>query len=245
MLRRVVWNGALAVAALMYFLSSRDIAEVRELAARGRQTKAHVTLKYVRSGKSTSYHVRYRFTAEGQRFADRFKVNAKRYKAIQPGDALTVTYLPQTPEVHQPGIVDASRIANSVQAWTLGWFLTGLVTAAALGGFEWYLAEQKRLLEHGIAVEGVVLERSSQQTQHTIYTLKYSFLLPSSLYGCREKEGEVSVDKDTYDAHPPGTPMTILYLPDDTTRHAPYRLVARQNVVQIDGAPPSPRRELA
>lgn len=236
--RRLVWNAALAVGALLCFLSTRDLGQWRALAARGVPEMAFVTQKGGDSGRddAKSRRIRYAFNVgDGEEtITGKTRLSREQARALRVGDRIMITRLPDQPGVHRAGTVNAARVAENTNRWAITWGIGAALMALLIGSTEAYLANRRRLLRCGVAVPAVVVDRRTTESEGTVaHLLTYAFT--DSAGG--ERKGTVSVSAAYADAHPVGSRLTALYDPAAPANHAAYVALTQ---AQVEGAPTRP-----
>jgi hypothetical protein len=94
---------------------------------------------------------------------------------------------------------------------------------------EFVLRAELRLARHGEAAVGLVVEHgTTRYKNHITYWVRYEFTSPIS----RRAQGRHNVPGFIWNLVPPGTPVTILFDPNDPRRHRP--LYAFQHVRLLD-----------
>lgn len=123
------------VVGVMMWLAHRDQADLGALLAHGATTEAAVTGRHTESGRSMTYYVDYTFTAGGRTVKSSDDVAYSLYRQARVGGPLLVTYLPEHPDTHRAGAVDATVVADDRGAWVLALLLTlvigGIMIAVA------------------------------------------------------------------------------------------------------------------
>jgi hypothetical protein len=209
---------------LCAFLATRDLNDLRTLAARGQETQAQIVDMRESRGKSTTYRLYYEFHVGGDYVAGRKRVSRAEYEATSIGDTRTVTYLPEDPEDYRVGEVDEERIAEQRDRWLTGTLIGAVLVGGMVALYEWDVQKHLRLLREGIAVVGRVTEAKEVRGKTTTYYLSYRFDLTEAA-GFANK---ITVTKALYDRYAAGigpAEITVLYDPKNPVVNLPYPAV--------------------
>jgi hypothetical protein len=196
---------AFVFGAWLYRIGQRQQQEASEFRRMAVKTTGRIT-KFHRGGKGRlRYH--YQFEAEGKSYAGSFSTSRRAY-AI--GEPIEVNYLPGRPE---------SNWATGHQVTGVPPYLGPIVAAmslavAAILGLS--LRSQRRLLEEGRAAIATVLRVEPIRLKGVRYRVHYEFPL---LSGARQT-GRFDLPRDPAPA--PGTPIVVIYDPDNPRRQRRY-----------------------
>ncbi|MDQ2688560.1 MAG: DUF3592 domain-containing protein [Armatimonadota bacterium] len=220
----VVFVGGLGV---VIWRASLDLGDLAALRTRGATVMADVTDTYTSSGRSTTYHVEYTFTANGVNVSDDDDVRYTIYSRAKRGHPLLVTYLPSHPETHRVGTVDEARIVDQGRWWAL----LLLITLLLLGS--WFLFHDQnyrsrlKLLKDGVPVTGEVTDRDIFTNRgDKYYNISYQFPSPTGT-----RTNRTRVPQEIYDACDPGLTLTVLYDPTRPSNNRPYLVLTDDGVL--------------
>jgi len=189
----------------LHGLARRHQHEAAEARRAATKTVGRITRSYG-AGKGR-FRYEYRFEAEGRSYGGSFSTSRRAY-AI--GEPIEINYLPGRPE---------HNWATGYQVTGLPLYFGPLVAAASLAVaavLGLYLRNQRRLLEDGRAVVATVLRVEPVRLKGVRYRVHYEFPL---LSGARQA-GHFDLPSDPAPA--PGTPIVVLYDPDNPRRQRRY-----------------------
>lgn len=171
----------LAVVGIIGGFACHDLGELFTLQAHGRAGQAIITNRRKVEGKAYSYYLSYALTTEKGWIEEEAQVSEPLYEQKHNGDAIFVSYLPQSPQVHRLGLVTAERVHNRTAAWALGL----LACAGLLGSIITITAheysKELRLVREGVLAQGLISDCVPPQpnSKFTDYQVTYRFTLPS------------------------------------------------------------------
>lgn len=154
-----IWFGAiwLLVGVLFLVVSVWGIGSEQELEHSGVVTEGEVLDKWRESGAVSPHKVRYRFAApDGRAYADEAALPRRQWEGLRAGDAVRVRYHPSRPWSHQ---LEQEEDLGPLPFVALGLVVTG-VGGWLIGMWSVKIRRFLRLQEHGMLVEGTVLEVS-------------------------------------------------------------------------------------
>ena len=183
------------------------------LALEGREVAAQVTGKHEVSGRSTTYHLSYTFTtASGQvRRADG-RVGYATYRAIRPGDRITVLYVPADPEIQRPASFDERWAILAL----LGMFGAGLAyTVMMVWRAERLRSTNAALAERGMRTSAVVSDVKTVLFGQRTMRVSYEY---RDLEGRPRQGRSPTLYAEEAAAYPRGATATIAYDPNAPDR---------------------------
>jgi hypothetical protein len=199
--------GAVAAGIGLGTAARRQAKDHRLLQEQGVNTDAQITRVWRSGDKNQQHLVSYRFTVQERAYVARKGVPPRIWQTLKAGSSLPVRYLPSDPKVNHPTEWDDTPMPN----W-LPYLLSGALVAIAFG-VTIPLRIQMRLLTEGRPAPGTV---TGQQRTKDGTILRYEFVL---LNGATAKgRGQTR--------RPPaiGSPICVLYDPENPRRNAPYPL---------------------
>ncbi len=151
--RFVLCNLLVGVVLLLLFLGRNDLATWDALIKRGVPISATVTDRYITHSKnSTTYHLKYRFEADGKTFDDSRTIASDSYYTMQE---FTATYLPDSnPPIYQPFVVTPVGRADRLHGWGVGVLAAGGLFGLIVGAFVWHVRCKNYLLRLGVPAVG-------------------------------------------------------------------------------------------
>ena len=212
-----VW---LAATLGVFMLALRDMGQLKQLIAGGRQTQATVMGKYTGDFGSYSCYVWYEFPFGRYRFPDSIPVSLDEYEATRIPSPLTVTFLPADPTIHRVGVVDQVRMNQELSQWEWAIGLTSTFFA-----MYWAFVERRYrwrifLLRHGIAVPATVTSTEARRISKSSYWVLYTY----SIQG-RPFFQQAAVNAMFFNSLFVGCQITILYHPANPRASLPYRTI--------------------
>ena len=174
------------------------------LRSQGVQAEGEITRLWTRD-RGREHMVAYAFTANGLRLHGESQVPSNRWDGMQKAGFLPVRYLPTNPAVNHP----AAWEAPSTPVWAPFLFV-GFLGAAGVF-LLWILRRQKQLAAEGTPAPGVVTR---------CVRIKNGWVVR---YRYRAKDGTELNGRDRAPARlDPGTPVCILYGPENPRHSALY-----------------------
>jgi len=220
--------GGLLGGALLYVAAERDVALRADVAHHTVSTLGEITSVHrpARRGEAKT-EVSYRYLANGRDYVGRAQLRGRESATLEPGGRIPVRFLASSPALSWlPG-----REPQGVQFWLVPLVSLPLWAAGALSALT--LRRQHRLLACGRPALAHVTEtrkvrRSHGHGHHVAYQVAFEFHLLSRA----RRTGSFQVQKDPPTA---GSPLVIVYDPDDPQQYARYPL----SLVRPDPSPPS------
>jgi len=199
--------GAVAAAIGLGTTARRQAKDHRLLQEQGVNTDAQITRVWRGGDKNQQHLVSYRFTVQERVYVARKGVPSRIWQTLRAGSSLPVRFLPSNPKVNHPVGWDDTPMPNWVP-----YLVSGELAVIAVG-LAMLLRKQMRLLTEGRPAPGIVTgwRRTKNGT-----VIRYDFTL---LNGATAKGRGQS-------RRPPaiGSPVCVLYDPDNPRRNAPYPL---------------------
>ena len=149
---------------ICWLVSARQVEHLTRLWHQGVQSTATITDKTIRSGKSTTYKVGYRFDAQGEVIEDDATVGRSAYDSYEVGDHLVVTYMKSDPSDHVVGVVDQQRIDRRKELWQEVLLILTGIAAAAYGIVIATFNRQAKLLREGTIVDAKIVSVEPKST---------------------------------------------------------------------------------
>ncbi len=216
---------AVAMGVALYITSVRDTARHREIIGRSAITNGNV----VRLGSMRDHGKRvvyYSFRVQGQAYSGNATLERRQWSGLQAGSPTSVRYLPADPQQnwivgHEPA---------GIPVWLSGVAPVSLLIAPVVIGLT--LRKERALLADGRAALGRVTRLKRIHGQHlggrglrygytpgqrSGYRVYYEF---NDLSGAR-RTGRANVGSFVA---PEGSPLVVVYNPDEPQRSAPYPL---------------------
>lgn len=215
----VTWIG---MTVLLLTLASRDINDLRALQTNGMLMNATVIDKYYRSGKSTSYYLRYQYLVDSQAYSDTQQVSYAAYEGTGIGAPMLITCLSSAPATDRVGTVDKARVDKEVQNWVLGIGAACLFVGIVMAVVETRYRKQLFLLQEGVAAAGTVVSKSVQRrNRSTVYTVTYSFTADG------QQVWQTSTVPSSFESGVyAGAYVTVLYNPSNPRDCFPYKALS-------------------
>jgi hypothetical protein len=211
--------GAVAAGIGLGTTARRQAKDQRLLQEQGVTTDAQITRVWRGTGKDQQRLVSYQFTVREREYVARKGVPPRIWQTLKAGSSLPVHFLPSNPKVNHPIAWDDTPTPPWV-AYLVPGELTAIALLLAL-----LLRKQVRLLTEGRPAPGIVTgwRRTRDGT-----ILRYEFVM---LNGATAKGRGKS-------RRPPavGSPICVLYDPENPRRNAPYPLC----LVQLTKSPTTP-----
>ncbi len=198
--------------AWFYVAAERDAGLRSAAAQESVSTMAEVTRVHRRRGRNAKTEVFYRYSVNGREYTGRTQLRKRDAGALQQGGNILVRYVASAPAQswlpgHEP---------QGVQFRIIPLIVLPLCAAGSLIMFRMH--RQRQLLTSGRVTFAHVTEaRKFQHSQGSGYHVHFEFHL---LSGAR-RTGRFNVHKDPPEV---GSPVAILYDPDDPERYERYPL---------------------
>ncbi len=203
--------GALVGGAFLFEQAQRDRARLERLRREAVTTDAEVIqTRLVKRGQEQRRLVVYQYRVGERLYQGRFTLRRGSAKGIEPGSRLRVAYLPEDPSQSWP----VGREPAGLPVWAALVIPLAVWSSAPL--IFWILRRQRRLLSEGRAVVGTVTRVESVPGRYGYRRVHYEFPLPS---GAR---GSGFFDQRSRDLVPEGTPVVVVYDPENPRRNARY-----------------------
>jgi len=199
--------GAVAAGISLRGTASRQAQEYRLLSDQGVNTDAQITRVWRGTGKDQQHLVSYRFTFQEREYAARKGVPPRIWQTLKAGESLPVRFLPSNPKVNHPSGWDDAPMPP----WAPYLVFAAMVAVASV--LAMLIRKQMQLLTEGRPAPGIVTghRRTKDGT-----VIRYEFQL---LNGATAKGRSQT-------RRPPaiGSPICVLYDPENPRRNAPYPL---------------------
>jgi len=201
-----LWFGALGATAALQQVSSRQAEQQRSFDGSAVSAVAEVTRLWRTGGEGKSHRVAYRFEVDGRTYTGQARLRLLEWRRLSVGSLVPIRYSPVDANVSQLAGSDGDRLPDFVA------YLVGAALALAAGLALQPLRCQRRLLSEGRAAPGHVT-RHKRGHHGTEFTFEFTTF-----------SGKPVTGKSSPRAKPPalGTPITVLYDPDEPKRSAPY-----------------------
>ncbi len=195
--------------------AGRDAETAHLLREESALAEGTVTRLWRSRGDDPKHWVAYRYAASGREYQGTARLSLRSWRLLELGAPIPVYYARSRPDISRP--------FSSAWSGMPAWVPCAAAFALAAAGLLATLAPvyQRRLLSEGRAAPAIVTRRESARrggrAARSEGRIHYAFALLSgaTAYG---KAGPM---KDAPDA---GSVITVLYLPDDARRNAPYPL---------------------
>lgn len=207
--------GAVAAGVGLGLVAAREANSARRFREDAVSTDAVVLRTWQTRGDAPKRWVSYRFHAAGRAYDGSARMQRGAWRALSPGSAVRVEYLPDDPQASLPAGAETGRMPPWVPA------LISIEFVAVGGLLLWQLGRQRRLLEEGRVVPAVVtehgrLERGSHgRGAGKKYKYRFAVLSGAAAEG---KSGPVKEPPDV------GSCITVIYDRDNPRRNVPYPL---------------------
>jgi hypothetical protein len=185
----------------------RQVKDLRLLQEQGVNTDAQITRVWRSSGKDQQHLVSYRFTVQEREYVARKGVPPRIWQTLRAGSTLSVRFLPSNPKVNHPTEWDDTPMPNWVPYLVSGELAVIAVVLAII------LLKQVRLLTEGRPAPGIV---TGHRRTRNGTVIRYEFQLMNG----------ATVKGRSQSRRPPaiGSPVCVLYDPENPRRNAPYPL---------------------
>jgi hypothetical protein len=199
---------------LLAAATARQWARFVMLSASYAHAQGHVLGREIVSDDGVEYYVTYRFVVDDRVHTIEESVAEETYQSAEEGQSLAVRYALRDPNVAtiQPGRLG---MLPALTGFCLIWNGTVLLLARA-SVLE--LLKRRRLAQHGQRVLGELTHAAGQPNSDGDFELQIGFGFRSPQTGEWSRGEDSRVRKDLKDTPlpPPGTPIRVVYLDDDT-----------------------------
>lgn len=172
------------------------------------------------------YHMQYDYVVNGTTFFGSTTVSYWDYPHLHSGTAVTVKYLPATPNMNeelttQPGAFNAYDGGELAILAVMGILFTGLTSAS------WWLGQVKPLIYRSLVINGAVcpgwLLDLTSIDKMSYYVLRYTYQPEGA--GVRDRDpitASMTVACENWIGADEGQPVTVLYDPKRPKRSVVY-----------------------
>jgi len=206
---------ALALTLAIAGLIARDVRDATTLQREGVETTGSVISRSVRSGKSKSYLVTYRYTAGGIVVQNTANVGRREYERMVEGSATPVTYAASRPTISRPR--SRANLGGPLRALApmLGVGLGMIALSAFMTILMAYAARQTDLIAtRGVAVLGRIT-KVGHAGAHYSYDTSQGVIDAKASWG-KQKPAPLPVEGETH---------VVLYDPDNPRRSMPLAML--------------------
>jgi len=179
-LRGMLWF-TLVVVGIISGFAYHDLGELIALQAHGRTDQGVIIGRREVKGKGVSYYLSYELKTQKGVIDDEAEISAALYKQKHIGDAVFVSFLPQSPQIHRLGLMTAERVHNSTVGWTLGLLACGGLLGFITTMVAYEYSRELRLVREGVPAQGFISDCVAPQpnSKYTDYQVTYRFTPPS------------------------------------------------------------------
>jgi hypothetical protein len=205
---------AIGAGVALHLKATGDRQERRALMERGAPAQGEVTRRWINRGKNTKYWVAYRYRIEGRSYDFRMETGRGDWQKLSEESTLSIRFLPENPGSHYVEGFEEQLLPLWVP------YIVGIVLAGTGWLVHRLLRIQRRLLQEGRAVPGVITEHRKTKDGKVA---RYVFLQLSGSQG----EGKMSPRKN-----PPeiGSLVCVLYEPDRVKNNGVYPLTLVRSI---------------
>ncbi|RYF69144.1 MAG: DUF3592 domain-containing protein [Cytophagaceae bacterium] len=217
---------------LLFYFGWRNYDTWDALMARGVVAQGTVYDKHRTEGQNTSFYLDYRFTADSGPVEGASYVSEDIYEQAKKGDALPVTYLPQTQgRIYQEGGVTPAQQESATSVFVLVGIAVSVLLAVVLRILTTRNQDQRWFLKYGMPVSAILHPAGSDEKQSGYY-LNYQYTVDNQLYF-----GSGIVNQKTYIAvvQNPESCTTVLYDASQPSRGMLYCMASESYAVATSG----------
>lgn len=178
----------------------------------GEVTFVRVEKRYEISGKNASRIVEYTLDVPGYRRQEREDVDNEWFWTADVGEAAPVTYLPDRPQVHEYGRVEASSVRWAFRQAFLLTLVASVIPFVIFAGSDSQARRELNLLRHGVFVEATIVRNAPSPTRSGHNRVEYEFRLPD---GTRRHRA-LLVQWSGAERLAVGATLPVLYPPDES-----------------------------
>jgi hypothetical protein len=211
----------LLMLAIVAYGGKKSVDKMQTLEEHGKTAHGILTAKYVSHGRRTAYDIHYKFTVNGEPYTGTDAISESRYDALEVGNPLIVTYLPENPLIHYGDRVTSDTVNNAIivaVGFTLAF--TGIIAIIICFG-EGRARNSIRLLRDGVPVQAVVMNKTTSAGRSTTH----HFLTCEYYAGSQAHTNRCLVPGTFYRSVEIGGTVTMLYLQDKPATAMPYRAI--------------------
>jgi hypothetical protein len=203
--------GGMAAGIILFVKASTDLADRRQLQARGQDIVGHVVRRWETRKNPRRYWVEYVYQPASESFRGRVEVGRGGWNQLLQGASLPIRYLPASPRLH----LVRGHEAVPTPLW-LPYPIAGVLAFAAFLITREILRQRRLLAEGRPAPALVTRHEGARGTQHG-KVVHYEFALMSGAIAC-SKAGPLK--------KPPaiGSVLCVLYEPDRARNNGLYPL---------------------
>lgn len=200
----------LTIACLIGWRASLDLSDLYALRDHGKTWQAVVTDKRTVHSKSDTYYVSYLLRAKNTLIEDEDSVSSSLYERLRKGDSLSVTFLPEQPEIHRLGYVKDRRVRAGWVNWGLGMLAGTGIFILLIAAMVYEARQELYLVRYGVPAAAVISALVPPEPNAKIpnYSVTYRFLLPTG-----EQTRKCSVSSEVGKLLTEGSTVTVLYDP--------------------------------